>query len=190
MKSSSYLKQWKLSLLGGIILIAIALLIVFAGISNYTSIVIPFVVGFAIIGGLRAYFGLKHRRELPYWRLLLLNGLIEIGVFAVPLLFASDIESMLPIYVGFILLFRTIIGIGVSFNFYYSHLKTWFVPFVFSILGLAASFFMIWSPVSSGMHILIYPVITLGCIGVAQIGIATGLKKLNTSVENNNYATA
>lgn len=178
----SHIKQWRLSLISGIVFVLLGIFILVAQITTYADFSILLAIAFIIVGGLRAFYGLYNKRELKYWALLFINGLIEFFVFLIPMFVHSVTEDILPVYVGFILLFRTILGIGISMNFYYSKLKGWFIVFIFSILGVIAAFFMIWKPVSSGMTILIYPALTLLFVGITQFGIAFGLKKLNREI--------
>ncbi len=182
MKNKDHLKQWWLVLISGVVFILIGIWIFIAKATNYQDLAVILSIGFIIVGGLRAFYGINHRKRLRYWGLLFLNGLIELCVFIIPLFFTKRIERILPIYIGFILLFRTIIGMGVSLDFYYSHLKSWYVSFIFSLLGFVASFFMVWNPVSSGSELLLYPLLTLVFVGIAQISISSGLKTLNGKI--------
>lgn len=180
----SHLRQWWLSLVTGIIFILLAVWTFIVQPTIYADIAILIAISFIIIGGFRAFYGIYNRKKLTYSGLLLMNGIIEFCVFLVLIFAHSSIEDILPVYVGFILLFRTILGVGIAINFYYSHLSGWFIPLVFAILGIFAAFLMIWKPLYSGISYLIYPALTFLFVGIAQLGIAIGLKKLNAKHKN------
>ncbi len=178
------MKQWWISLISGVIFMIIGIWIMIAQIESYGNLAGLLVTGFAIVGLLRSYYALRNKKELEYWPLILINGLLEIGIVFIPIFF-SEANSILPIYVGFILLFRSILGIGISLNFYYSHYAGWIVIFLASILGIIASFLMIWRPVSLKYAVLVFPALTLFFVGISQFGIAMGLKKLNSKFREN-----
>lgn len=174
----SHLKQWWLSLINGIIFLLLSVWIFIDQTKSYKDLLILLSIGFVIIGGLRAYYGLKNLKRIKYSGLLFMNGLIEFCVFIIAFVSYPEVSDFFTVYVGFILLFRSILGIGISINFYYSHFSAWFIPFITSILGVMAAFLMVWKPFSSGVSFLIYPAITFLLVGIAQLGLSSGLKSL------------
>ncbi len=182
--SISHLRQWWMSLLSGILFTFLCLWIFIFKTDSYHSLLVVLLSCFAIVGLFRAFYAIFNKDKLDYWRMLLVNGLIEVGILGIPFIPSVSIEAVIPIYAGFILLYRSIIAGGVSFNFYYSKLSAWFIPFIFAILGVIASFFMIWEPVSNGVGFLLYSALTFLFVGIAQFGIAYGMKKLNDKLED------
>lgn len=178
-KEVQYFRQWWLSILSGIVFVLLGAGILVGRVARYENYINWLIIGFVLIGLFRCLYALKNKDNLEYFALILINGLIEIGILSVPFIFKTNIESLIPVYIGFILLFRCIIGMGVGIDFYYAKAKSWIVVFFFSLFGLVTCFLTIWKPVSSGFDFLIYPALTFLFVGIVQFGIGVGMNKLN-----------
>lgn len=178
----SHIRQWWVSLINGIVFLLLGAWILIAGISTYSAIFILLSIGFVVIGGFRAFYAYYNRKRLKYWSLLFVNGLIEFCVFIIILVSDYILTDLLVVYIGFILLFRSILGMGISINFYYSKMAGWLVTLLFSVLGVIASFMMIWNPIASGFTTLVYPALTFLFVGISQFGITHGLKTMSKSI--------
>lgn len=172
-------KQWWLSLISGIIFVGIGVWVLAAPIASYLALSTLFIVGFAVVGLLGVFYALNNRKRLKHWEWSLMGGLIDLFI-AVLLITTPDISlKILPIYVGFLLLFRSVIGIGFSTHLYYIGVRSWALVLLLSILGVIFSSLMIWNPVFGGFSLIIYTAIALLATGMSQIGISLGLKRLN-----------
>lgn len=154
-----------------------------APIASYLALTTLFIVGFGLVGIFGVFYAIKNRKYLDHWGWSLMSGLIDL--FIAVLLIASPELSIriLPIYIGFVLLFRSIIGTGFSTHLRHIGVGSWGLVLFLSIIGIVFSFFMIWNPVFGGLTILIYTAIALLSTGMSEIGISLGLRRLNKRIE-------
>jgi len=81
-------------------------------------------------------------------------------------------------YVGFALIFRSIMTIGWSVQLNRIGTKNWGWILVWGILGLIFSFMLLWNPLFTGLAIVIYLGVAFIMIGIAQIFLSLRLRKL------------
>lgn len=171
--------QWWLSLVSGIIFLIIGIWVLAAPIASYLALTTLFIVGFGLVGIFGVFYALNNRKRLDHWGWSLMSGLIDLFI-AILLITSPELSiRILPIYVGFVLLFRSIMGIGFSTHLHFIGVRSWGLVLFLSILGIIFSFLMIWNPVFGGFSIIIYTAIALLATGMSQIGISLGLKRLN-----------
>jgi len=181
--SQHFLKQWFLSFVSGIVFILLGAYILAGQVDAYVPSFLFFAVGFIIVGGIRVVYTLRNKDKISQWGWIFISGLADICVILLLLASPETTESVFPVYAGFLLLFRSIIGVGVALNFKVKHLNTWIPILIFSILGLIFSFLMIWKPVASGSSILLYAALTFLATGISQTGISLGIKRLNKELK-------
>lgn len=179
----THLKHWWMPLIASIIFLILGILFFLLHVTAYTELTIPLVIGFMLVGGFRTYYARRNHDNIGYPAIVLINGVLELCILLIAILPFVAIAEYFPVFIGFLLLFRSIIGIGIAFNFYYAHFLGWIIIIIGSIAGLLGSFMTIWDPVSSGSEILIYPALTFLIIGVTQFTVSMGLKKLNNKVQ-------
>lgn len=86
---------------------------------------------------------------------------------------------VLSLYVGFGILFYSIIGIGRSIDLKKHTSKRWGYLMFTSILGLILSFIIIWNPLFGGLTIVFYTSISFIILGILNIFLSIELKKLH-----------
>jgi uncharacterized membrane protein HdeD (DUF308 family) len=86
---------------------------------------------------------------------------------------------VLPLFVGFWLLFRSISLASFSLELRSFLLPNWWLYLLFAILIGIFAFFILTKPVIGGMTIITWTGISLIIAGVAQIAISMDLKKLH-----------
>src|SRR5690554_4542887 len=127
-------KQWWIPFLSGLIFLLISLQILIIQPTNYIDFSFTLILAFFFIGTLRLYYVIRNYKYVKRKDWFLVNGIVEVAVIFIPLI-TYDYSEYLQIYAGFILIFRAIIGIGVSISFYYSNLKSWLFLLLVGTLG-------------------------------------------------------
>lgn len=143
-----------------------------------------FSVTFLVNGIFEIYSAISMRKETQGWGWILAGGIIDVlvGIILVsnPLLNLT----VLPFVVGFGLMFRSMMAIGVSFDLNSFGVKGWGWLLAMGIAGLIFSFFLIRNPVFAGITVVIWTAMAFFCIGIFKIGLAFQLKKLKNAHYN------
>lgn len=170
-------KQWWMSLAVGIIYILIGGWVVINPERSYLALSILFIIGFGIVGILGVTYALSSRHHLEHWGWVLMTGLIDLAICLLLLATPEVTLFILPIYVGFVLMFRSIIGIGFSTYLAHNNVRNWWIVLLLSVVGVVFSLFIIWNPVFGAWTITLSTAVALLTVGFAQIGIAYELRR-------------
>lgn len=183
-------KQWWLSLTAGVIYIALGLWVLLNPITSYVGLVTLFILGFGVIGILTLYYAINNRKRLQHWGWSLMAGIADIAI-AFLLINRSELTIfVLPLYIGFILMFRSIIGIGFSAYLAQFKVRNWWVVLALSILGVVFSVILIWEPRIAAFGLVVYMGVALLSAGFAQVGIAYELRRYDQLMDDEEEAAA
>ncbi|WP_161890588.1 HdeD family acid-resistance protein [Pontibacter russatus] len=173
---------WYLPLLLGILFVALGVWVIFTPLESYIALAIIFAVTFLISGILEIMYAISNRHGIHNWGWSLAVGIVDliIGVMLV----TKPVISMavLPIYVGFGILFRSVMAIGWAFELKRREVPNWGYLLALGVLGLFFAFIMILNPVFGSLTIVFYTALALISIGVFQISLSLRLKKLQRSL--------
>ena len=87
--------------------------------------------------------------------------------------------ATLPFYVGFMLLFYSILGISSAYEMRQYGIMDWGWLMLVAVLGLIFSFMMLWNPLFAGVSIVVWTGIAFIVTGFYMIYFSTRLNKLN-----------
>ena len=175
---SKSVKHWYLPLIAGIIFIAVGVIVFTTPQESYLALSVLFSVSFLITGLSDIIFSISNRKELEGWgwnlALGLLNAIVGIMLFVHP-----EISVLtLPLFVGFVVLFRSIAAIGTSFELKNYYVLDWGYLMVIGVLGIIFSFILIWNPGFAGLSLVIWTALSFIAIGAYNIYLSMKLKKL------------
>lgn len=176
--TKSVIKRWYLILLVGVVFIAAGIWVMSTPLSAYLALSILFSVSFFIIGLMEVLFAIANHKEMKGWGWTLVFGLFNLLISFI--LFYDPLISIttLPLYVGFVVLFRSITTIGVSLD-----TENYGTPgkgslLALGILGVFFSFILLWNPAFAGLSLVIWTAIGLITAGIYSIYFSFLLKKL------------
>lgn len=170
-------KYWYLPLITGIIFVISGFYIFRTPLASYLTLSMIFAAIFFVTGIIEIVNAFSNR-QYPNWGWSLAGGIVDL-VLGIMLISSPALSaSILPMYVGVTILFRSIMGIGTSLALKKIGGKSWGGIMIFSILGLLFAILMIANPVFGGLTIVYYTAISFIMIGVFQMILAFGLKKL------------
>ncbi|KAA6440912.1 HdeD family acid-resistance protein [Dyadobacter flavalbus] len=174
---NSSLKQYYFYLFLGIILSGIGIWILIKPIDPYNTLSNLLMTSFVVIGILEIFYSIFNRREIDNWGWSLASGTVSLLIGA--LLFAHPMVTMtiLPVYVGFGIFFRSIMAVSWSFNLKSKKVENWSYLLSLSILGVIFSFIIILNPVLRGITVIFYTGLAFMIIGITNIYLAIRLKK-------------
>ncbi len=175
---SQSVKNWWIPLITGILFLLLGIWVFSTPITSYLALVFLFQISFLIIGLIEVFHAIAVRGILPNWGWILVGGLVNI-LLAMLLIANPDLTArILPIYVGFILLFRSLMGISWAFDIRRWGGQGWGWTLVFAVLGVIFAFLMIANPAFGGFTIVIYTAMSIIMLGITQIVISIGLRRV------------
>lgn len=173
-------KHWYVSAIIGVLFIAFGLYVFTVPVEAYESLVLLFSLSFLISGILDIWFSVENRDELEGWGWYLASGilslLIGILLFAKPLTAAA----VLPVFVGFVLLFRSFQGLGFAFELKNYGVMNWGNLAILSVLGIVFSIILLANPIFTGLSLVVFTALTFIFVGISAIVLSFQLKKLKT----------
>ncbi|HBH22923.1 MAG TPA: hypothetical protein DDY13_05810 [Cytophagales bacterium] len=171
-------KHWYIPLIVGLIFIGIGIYTLISPLESYLALSIIFSLSFLFSGLAEIIFSISNRNEIDNWGWTLAFGILTflLGV----LLIVNPAISMttLPLYVGFIVLFRSIMGISYALELKNYGVLDWGNLMAVGILGVLFSLILIWNPVFAGYSIVLWTGLALIAGGVFSIYLSLKLKKI------------
>lgn len=175
------IKHWYLPLIMGIVFIAVGILALTTPKETYLSLAVLFSVSFLIVGLIEIIFSISFRKQLDGWGWSLASGILS-SIIGVLLIIHPQISVItLPLFVGFVVLFRSMMAIAWSIEFKKYKVPDWGWLLFAGIVGVILSFILIWNPVIGGLTVVVFTGIALITVGVFHIHFSIDLKKLNNA---------
>ncbi len=174
-------KQWWLSLTAGIIYLLLGAWVLLYTVESFLALTTWFIMGFGVLGLLNLYYSLNNRKELHNWNWSLMSGIMDLIITFLLITRSEILIHDLPIYIGFVLMFRSIIGIGFSVYLAQYKVRNWKLVLALSILGVILSLLLVWDPFIGNLTLLVCMGLALLSAGFAQIGMAYELKRYSES---------
>ena len=172
-------RNWWLELIMGILFIAVGVWVVFTPATSYAALSIFFAITFLITGIMETSIAFSSREYVEGWGWSLAGGIVDTLVGLLLVSKPAFTMTVLPYYVGFALLFRSSLAIGLSFELSRLKVQDWGILLFIGITGLILSLIMIWNPVFAGLTIVTYTAMAFISIGIFKIYLSFRLKKLN-----------
>lgn len=176
----SSIKHWYVPLIVGALFVIIGIYTLVSPLESYVALAIVFSISFLVSGLSEIIFSISNRHEMDNWGWNLTFGIFT---FLIGLLLVANPEisiTTLPFYVGFLVLFRSIMGISFAIELKNYGILDWGNLMAISVLGVLFSFLLLWNPLFAGMTIVFWTGLALITIGIFSVLLSFKLKKLNT----------
>lgn len=171
-------KHWYISLIIGVLFVVSALYIFRTPLESYVSLTLLFSLLFLVSGILEIIFSLSNRKEIDNWGWTLFAGILNTVIGFILLSNPGFTIVLLPVYVGFGLMFRSIQGMSSSFELKSYKVKGWWQLLILGLLGLIFSVVMIFNPLLGGITIMYWTAGALLALGIYSIYYAFVLRRL------------
>jgi len=171
------IKHWYLPSIVGILLIVLGIWTLTTPLESYIMLSIVFAVGFFLSGIFEMIFALSNKHKSWRWSFAL--GLLSIIIGLLMILNPAISMATLPFYVGFMLLFHSILGICSAYEMRQYGIMDWGWLMLVAVLALIFSFIMLWNPLFAGVSIVVWTGIAFIVTGFYMIYFSTRLIKLN-----------
>ena len=177
-------KNWWISLLIGLFAVVLGIWCLSTPDSTLVALTLVFIVSFFITGIMEIIYAVSNRRYSDSWGWSLAGGIIDI-VFGIILVVLPlpVMTTILVYFIGFWIMFRAILTIGMSFELQQRKVNGWGWVLAIAILSLLLSLFFFISPAISGAFIVIFVSIAILCYGIFRIIFAFRLRSMNKFFE-------
>ncbi len=172
-------KHWYLPLIVGIILIGTGIWTFSSPEESYLALSIIFAISFLLSGILEVVFAISNKNEIDSWGWTLAFGIMT-ALVGVMLLVHPEISMIsLPLYVGFMVMFRSFGAIGIAMDLKSYGVLEWGTLMVIGVLGLIFSFILIWNPIFAGMTIVFWTGFAFLLSGIFNVYAAIKMRSLH-----------
>lgn len=179
-KSIATIKNWWLFLLSGILLIAGAIYIFYAPENSYVSLAWIFSILIFVNGISNLIFSISNHKHLKGWVWYLTGGIFEIILGIILISYPVITLVLLPVFVGFWLLFRGINLIGNSFELKNLGILDWGWFLLFGVALTVVASTMILLPIIGHFTVLLVTATGLLIFGIANIMLSVKLKRIKS----------
>ncbi len=174
---SNPVKYWYLPLILGLIFIAVGIWVIFAPVESFLAFSMLFAVAFLISGILGISYAISNRKIISAWGWSLASGIAEL-LIGILLIGRPDISAIiLALFVGFAVLFRSIMAIIWAYEFKKLVDPGWRGLLILGILGVLFSLILLWNPVLAGLTVVVYASAAFIVTGGFQVYFSLKLKK-------------
>ncbi|MBN3583976.1 DUF308 domain-containing protein [Algoriphagus aestuarii] len=172
------LSYWYLLTIIGVLFILLGMYVFSTPLASYLVLATLFSLSFLASGLSELTFAYGNRKQLDHWGWFLASGLVStmIGI----LLLTNPALSMvtLPLYVGFGVLFKSIVGISFALSLK-DHGDEYQSLLWMGIAGVILSFILIWNPGIIGMTLVTITALIFILLGIVAVLFSLKLKKLH-----------
>jgi len=172
------IKYWYLPLIVGLLFIALGIYVFMSPLESYVTLSLVFSISFVISGLMEIYFSISNRDEIDNWGWNLVFGMLTLAVGVLLLMHPGISLTILPFYIGFLLMFRSIMAMGYALDLKNYGVLDWGNLMIMAILGLIFSFILVWNPLFAGMTVVVWTALALIAVGIYNIYASIKLKKL------------
>ncbi len=176
-------KYWWTSLVIGLLAVMLGIWCLATPDSTLVALTFVFVAVFLINGIIEIVFAVSNKDTLDGWGWTLAGGIIDLlfGIILI-VLPLPVITVMLIYFVGFWILFRSIMGIGAAIELQRYKVDGWGWLLALAILSIIFSFIFLLSPVFSGIFIVVLVSVAFIIYGIFRIYFAFRLKAMNDRI--------
>ncbi len=171
-------KNWFLLLIAGILFVALGIYCFTQPVESYMALSVVFSVSFIVIGIAEIVFSISNSETLKNWGWMLFFGIASLVVGVLLVQNPDTSVYLMPFYIGFLLMFRSIGGISYALDMKDYGILDWGNVMLISVLALILSFVMLWNPDFAGGTIVFWTALSLIMIGALVIYISFQLKKI------------
>ena len=173
------IKYWYLPMILGLLFLGLGIGVFLTPLASFIVLAMLFALFFLLTGLIDMAYAFTNKDIIDRWGWSLLGGVIDFFI-GVLLIAKPDISMIaLPLFVGFGILFRSIIAIGWSLELRRFGGASWKNLITIGILGSILAFIMLWNPLFGGLTIVFYTGLALVVIGIFHIYLSVQLKKIN-----------
>lgn len=171
-------KYWYVPLILGLVFLALGVWGLAAPAAAFVTLVMFFSIGFVSSGALEIFYAVSNRKTLKNWGWHLTGGMVTL-LFGIYLLASPVLTALIfASFIGFWLLFRSVLYISNSISLKKAGEKNWRWLLAFGIVGVILSFILIGNPIVAGITVAFWAGFGLVILGLLNIVISFTVKHL------------
>lgn len=175
---TAVIKNWWVFALLGILFIGLGIYVFNQPVKTFVTLSAFFAASILASGIFQLWFAYSNKDEIEGWGWQLALAIMEV-IIGIILFNNMDLTAViLPLYVGFWLLFRAFALVGFSFEMKSFGIKDWTLYFIFGLLLGLFAWCIIINPAFGGLTIITWVGIALLIAGVAHIFVALKLRRV------------
>lgn len=171
-------KHWYIPVILGVVFILAGVFIMMTPVASYVSLALLFSWLFFFSGIAEIAFALSNRKELDGWGWILFSGIVDVVLGLLLLSQPAITLQVLPIYVGCILLFRSVRSLSMAVELNNYGIKGIPALVLFGILGLLFAIFMMTNLEAGAFTIVYWTAFSIITLGIFSVIYGMKLKKL------------
>ncbi len=172
------IKNWWVPVLVGAIFILVGVTTFAQPNESFLGLALVFSISFIIIGVMEIFFSFSNREVIEGWGWLLALGILTLLVGIMLTQNQEVAQTTLPIYISFLLLFRSIMGISTSLDLKSYGILDWGTVMLISVLAMILSFIMLFNPQLAAVSIVFWTGAVFLLIGIASVIFGFRLRKI------------
>ena len=172
-------KNWWVSLILGILYVAVALGLMFFPFNGYAALSILFSISMLVSGLLEIAFAVSNRQRVSSWGWYLAGGVIDmiLGLYLVTYPVLS--MEVIPFIIAFWLMFRGFSSTGYSIDLKRYRTRDWGWYMAFGILAILCSLLILWQPAIGALYAVYMISFAFLIIGLFRVMLSFELKNLH-----------
>ncbi len=174
------IKYWWVSLLAGILFVLAGIWVLRTPLESYLALSVLFSLVFFISGIFEIVYATANSNQLKGWGWTFTGGIIDILLGTILMTNPALSMAILPFFVGFAIMFRSFIAMGVAFELRSFGIGNWGWLLALAIGGLLFSFILLNDPIFAGTTIVVWTALAFISIGLFRIFLAFKLKRLHS----------
>lgn len=176
-------KYWYLPLIAGILFIIVGIWIFATPLESYLTLAILFSISFLVSGVLDIIFAISNRKELDNWGWTLALGIVSTILGCILIIHPELSITTLPLFIGFVVLFRSISAIGFSLDIKRYGVFDWGYILAIGIIGTILGIILLINPFIAGVSLVVFTGLAFICLGIYGIFISVKLRKIKKMPE-------
>ncbi len=172
-------KNWWVSLVLGILLIAVGILILCMPAESYVTMSIMFSVFLFVAGIMEIVFAASNRKILTGWGWYLASGILDLLIGIALISIPALPMVMIPMLVIFWLMYKGFSAIGFSIDLSHYKVKGWGWLLTFGILLTLLSIAMLFEPVTAAITVVYLASFAFMLAGIFRVVLGFKLKSLH-----------
>lgn len=177
------LRNWYFLLLLGVITFFLGVWVLFAPLSAFLTLSIFFSIGLLISGIIEIAYSLYNRQLLRNWTWSLGAGIFSI-ILGLHLLLRPELSILiLNMYIGFWMMFRSVMYVAGSVDLKSYGLRHWPSILLMGVVGCILSFILLFNPKFTSFIISSIMGAGLIVLGLLQMLLSWGLRKIKHKIK-------
>lgn len=184
-KINSAIKNWWISLVLGILYIALAVFLLYNPLATYLTLSILFAAFMFVSGIFEIIFAVNNKDNISSWGWYLAGGIIDLLIGILLIVIPGLSMAVLPFILAFWLMFRGFTGVGTAMDMRRYGTNNWGWVLALAIIAILFAIAIIWVPAAGALSFVFITAYAFMVFGIYRIILAFQLRRLHK--DNQDY---